>query len=75
MTDVCAPADPNCIKLNDVVFWPKVHRPSVGLPASGPSGRLRLNSPVGPVKGDLLIEPQDRLRVQKLVGSVVRHKL
>eukprot|EP01052_Picozoa_sp_SAG31_P001056 SAG31_NODE_34_length_31842_cov_31.677850_12_plen_273_part_00 len=59
LTDTdCQNTPANCVVAEDIVLSP------------GLEGRIRVNAPIAPVAGDLVIEPEERLRVQKISGSV-----
>ena len=54
----CETSPANCVIADDIVLSP------------GLAGRVRINAAIAPVSGDLVIEPEERLRVQKVSGSM-----
>eukprot|EP01051_Picozoa_sp_SAG22_P009075 SAG22_NODE_729_length_7596_cov_20.310924_8_plen_286_part_00 len=56
----CANSPANCVNATDIVLSP------------GSGGRVRVDAAIAPVAGDLVIVPEERVRVQKLGGSVAR---
>eukprot|EP01050_Picozoa_sp_SAG11_P015835 SAG11_NODE_2095_length_3833_cov_4.084092_1_plen_379_part_00 len=58
----CESRPANCVANADILLSP-------GDGADGVRGKLRVDAPMAPVSGDFVLEPEERVRVQKLEGE------